>query len=362
MIGFLDRRKHDRLRTLLSSFADEEVSEGEKRQVEAHLAQCPECSAELASIRSMSQLMSRLPEIALPRSFLLTHAPAPAQQSSYGLWSGSLATAAAAVLLVFLLVGDSFGLVSQSPMPLRESGSQPAIAPAAPAAAPMAPAAPAAAVPAPSELGSASEPGIDSPAAPAPAQAVPAPAAAAAAPAPAAPALAGAGNQAAPAPLATTTEEPLDETSSRSAPDASEEPSAPAAAAPLTALTADVTPSHEVGLESLAQLEFSAETQEPVDTAAQNELRKALQLPPQLEAPVVSQSLNEEQVPLPPGEPGLLGPGIGGALETAPPSDDLGRDESPSDGISIPLHQLQIAVGAILVVLLSTTAYLYRRR
>jgi hypothetical protein len=306
--------------------------------------------------------MSRLPEIALPRSFLLTHAPAPAQQSSYGLWSGSLATAAAAVLLVFLLVGDSFGLVSQSPMPLRESGSQPAIAPAAPAAAPMAPAAPAAAVPAPSELGSASEPGIDSLAAPDPAQAVPAPAAAAAAPAPAAPALAGAGNQAAPAPLATTTEEPLDETSSRSAPDASEEPSAPAAAAPLTALTADVTPSPEVGLESLAQLEFSAETQEPADTAAQDELRKALQLPPQLEAPVVSQSLNEEQVPLPPGEPGLLGPGIGGALETAPPSYDLGRDGSPSDGISIPLRQLQIAVGAILVVLLSTTAYLYRRR
>lgn len=350
MIGFLDRRKHDRLRTLLSSFADEEVSEGEKRQVEAHLAQCPECSAELASIRSMSQLMSRLPEIALPRSFLLTHAPAPAQQSSYGLWSGSLATAAAAVLLVFLLVGDSFGLVSQSPMPLRESGSQPAFAPAAPAAA----------VPAPSELGSASEPGIDSLAAPAPAQAVPA--AAAEAPAPAAPALAGAGNQAAPAPLATTAEEPLDETSSRSAPDASEEPSAPAAAAPLTALTADATPSPEVGLESLAQLEFSAETQEPADTAAQDELRKALQLPPQLEAPVVSQSLNEEQVPLPPGEPGLLGPGIGGALETAPPSYDLGRDGSPSDGISIPLRQLQIAVGAILVVLLSTTAYLYRRR
>jgi len=197
VIRFLDRRKHDRLRTLLSSFTDEEVSEGKKRQVEAHLAQCPECSTEFASIRSMSQLMGRLPEIALHRSFVLTQAPAPVRQSSYWLWSGSLATVAAAVLLVFLLVGDAFGLVTQSPMPLRESRSQPAIAPAA---APMAPA---------------------------PAQAVPTPAAA--------PALAAAGNPAAPAPLATTAEVPLDEPTSRSAPGGSEKPSAPVAAAPLAA-------------------------------------------------------------------------------------------------------------------------------
>ena len=125
-----------------------------------------------------------------------------------------------------------------------------------------------------------------------------------------------------------------------------------------------MTPPPEVALESLAQGESSAEIQEPADTVTQEELTKALPLPLplQLELPVVTQSLEEEQVHSLPGNPGLLGPGTGGALETAPPSHDLSEDEGQSDGVSIPLRQLQIAVGTIPVVLLSATAVMYRRR
>ncbi len=125
-----------------------------------------------------------------------------------------------------------------------------------------------------------------------------------------------------------------------------------------------MTPPPEVALESLAQGESSAEIQEPADTVTQEELTKALPLPLplQLELPVVTQSLEEEQVHSLPGNPRLLGQGTGGALETAPPSHDLSEDEGQSDGVSIPLRQLQIAVGTIPVVLLSATAVMYRRR
>lgn len=380
MIGFLERRKHDRLRTLLSSFADGEVSEGERRDVESHLAGCPECVAEVAAIRSMSLIMGRLPEIALPRSFVLTQAPAPLRQPAFGVWTGTLATAAAAVLLVFLLVGDAVGLVTQAPRTRQEFSAQQAFsvaAPAAPAAAPAPPTAELRSAAAPGVPGLTGNPGASaSPtptenalvapslaAAPAPAPAAPA-APAAAAPAPAAP------SQPAPAPelALATVEEPTQAAGDTGEADVSSEQAPLAAAAPAAATTLDAEPTAGAAIQSRAAAETQEEIQAPPSAEAllpepsvgpdDENLAKTDAIPADSEASAESQS---GPAPLPtPGTPDLLESATAGATAQAPHLQD--DTEFEPTGIALPLRSLQIAVAAVLIVLLAATVAMYRRR
>lgn len=59
---------HDALRDLLSDYLDGSLPEAEQRQVEEHLARCPDCQAFCATLRATIDAVSGLPRAAAPRS------------------------------------------------------------------------------------------------------------------------------------------------------------------------------------------------------------------------------------------------------------------------------------------------------
>ncbi|MCI0439971.1 MAG: zf-HC2 domain-containing protein [Chloroflexi bacterium] len=115
MLGFFNKRQHSGLRGLLSAYIDDETTELEASRVEAHLAVCAECRAELESLRDTVSLLRSFPEYELPRSFVLTQAPAPVRAAAPKVvWTARLATSFAGILLLALVLGDAFGIVTQS--------------------------------------------------------------------------------------------------------------------------------------------------------------------------------------------------------------------------------------------------------
>ena len=142
MIGFLGIGRHERLRTLLSSYIDGQVSPAEARQVEAHLSTCDECRRELQGLRATVDLLRTLPELEVSRAFTLASPPAGVAAVGAYLRATGLATSIAALLLVALFLGDSFDILAQSgqvEMALLEEPSElvSAAAVAAPVAAPV---------------------------------------------------------------------------------------------------------------------------------------------------------------------------------------------------------------------------------
>lgn len=191
----LDR--HSRLRAVLSSYMDGEVSSDEAIRVEEHLATCPECRLELETLRMSVELTRALPELALPRSFELAAQPAVEPKLRLAVWAPRLATSAVGLLLVALLAGDAAGVLTQSgraDLALTAATAEEVVSagaeaapPVSAAAAPMAadaapPAAPQAAEAAPQAAMAAAAPAP--PATPAAAETAPQTAMAAAAPAP----------------------------------------------------------------------------------------------------------------------------------------------------------------------------------
>ena len=105
---------HWRIRALLSSYVDGEVSAAEARRVEEHAAACSACRDELDSLTATVELVRALPELELPRSFELTRLPEEEPRVSFGVWAPRLATSVAGLLLVVLLAGDFTGTLIQS--------------------------------------------------------------------------------------------------------------------------------------------------------------------------------------------------------------------------------------------------------
>ena len=131
MSTFWQNRRHARVRTLLSSYIDGEVSASEARRVAAHLSGCDECVAELESLRATTTLLGRLPSLDTPRSYALTAADVQDMSPRRGLpsfaaFSGGLATAGAAALVVVLVVGVVFlarlGFTGSAAEPSSASG------------------------------------------------------------------------------------------------------------------------------------------------------------------------------------------------------------------------------------------------
>lgn len=67
------RREHnwERQREQLSALLDNQLDAQERAALEAHLRDCAECQAELASLRQTRALLRALPQPALPRNFTL---------------------------------------------------------------------------------------------------------------------------------------------------------------------------------------------------------------------------------------------------------------------------------------------------
>ncbi|MBM3933448.1 MAG: hypothetical protein FJ319_03965 [SAR202 cluster bacterium] len=113
MLRLLKTNKHEKLRELLSSYSDGQVSKDEKAIVEAHLATCSACTAELASLKMTVGLLKGLPQIATLRSFKLEAAPKAVKVSRVPQLMLGLATAGAAAVFMVLVVGDATNAIVQ---------------------------------------------------------------------------------------------------------------------------------------------------------------------------------------------------------------------------------------------------------
>ena len=93
---------------MLSEYINGSLSSENKSLVERHLQTCEACSKELESLRMTVQLLHRVSEVPVPRSFTVP-VPAPKRESTFGparlRWLRS-ATAIVAIALVVLLAGD----------------------------------------------------------------------------------------------------------------------------------------------------------------------------------------------------------------------------------------------------------------
>ncbi|MEE8443188.1 MAG: zf-HC2 domain-containing protein [Dehalococcoidia bacterium] len=99
--------KHQRWQQDLSPYIDGYLESHKQKALEEHLAQCASCQQELEGLRAVTSLLHRVPQVPVPRSFVLTQAPAP--RMAWGIrYTAPLryATAAAALLLMAVAVGD----------------------------------------------------------------------------------------------------------------------------------------------------------------------------------------------------------------------------------------------------------------
>ena len=302
MIGMLGIRRHARVRTLLSSYVDGEVSEAEARRVEDHLSTCAECRVDLQTLRMSVELVRALPALDPTRSFTLDRAPDLARPPLTPVWATGMATSLAGLLLVVLLLGDASGLLAQTGAGDGVSAAEMQMAPTAPVAEPeavAAPLAPSLAAPAP-ELAAAPE--VAAATAQAPVAAAPAPV-----PKPAAALRAAVAAQAASPPPA----------------------------------EADTRRSEPSALQSVLAEPVVAE--EAVEQRA--------------EAPSVSDTarLTGAEAPAPP-----VG-AEGRADVAAPTAKQPETAPDASEGLRLPLRQIELATGGLLVLLLATTLWLWFR-
>ena len=104
------RRKGEcqKLRGMLSSYIDRQLSPSQSQRVEGHVAECEACRRELESLRAMVNLLHRVPMIACPRSFALAAVEPRRRPAPFALVGA--ATAVAVLLLAFLFLGDALNL------------------------------------------------------------------------------------------------------------------------------------------------------------------------------------------------------------------------------------------------------------
>ncbi len=135
------------VRPLLSPYIDGRVAPAEAELIEAHVAGCDACRAELSQLRSLVQALRALPQVAAPRSFALPAAGARSARAYFlanVLWLRRAAAGLAACLVLLFGLGPYLGSTYQTASP---SAAKPAAfaerrAPAAGTQAPAAPSAP----------------------------------------------------------------------------------------------------------------------------------------------------------------------------------------------------------------------------
>lgn len=136
-------REQARRDELLSAYLDGELSEEERRTLEARLSRDPELRTELRAMHHTVSLMSELPQVEAPRNFILTPSMTEWQvpEKKAGTrrrrmtWVAPILTAATTVvslLFAIVLVGDlllsGIGGMASAPAPLRQADEAPAVA------------------------------------------------------------------------------------------------------------------------------------------------------------------------------------------------------------------------------------------
>ena len=367
MIELFDKFRHGKLRELLSSYIDDEVSDSERRRVERHLPTCEECRQELESLRVTVTTLRQLPEIQTARSFAISAPPEPVSGGFGWVLGIRLAASAAAVVLVGLILADVTGLLVQTDLPewTRQSDRAQSGAPAQPAApAPAAFAPTAAPAPAPA-------PGAQAaPARPQAAVATAAPAEPPAAPAPApAPTMApaAAAMMADSEPTQVPTPEPSMESQDEVA-----EPSLKAARETVSAASAMVATSSPEsvpektasGPDAVSHAATATPSPTPASTVTATPTPVPLDTPTPTTTPTPTVTSTPTPVPTntPTPRPSPTPTVAATASPTQPPLNELDSTrEEPMGRPAFPLLQIEIALGVLLVVLISIVFWASRR-
>jgi predicted anti-sigma-YlaC factor YlaD len=115
---------------LLSPYIDGQIGSSERDRVESHLEECQVCRRELELLRATVNLLHRVAVVSPPRSFALAEVDAKRRPAALkreapqwrrvpALGSLRVATAVAALLLVFVLAGDATHLFEAGPVENR---------------------------------------------------------------------------------------------------------------------------------------------------------------------------------------------------------------------------------------------------
>lgn len=105
----------------LSEYLDGRLSVAAASRIDRHLAECAACRQELDTLRTTVSLLRRMPELSLPRSFILPGPPPaavavrPPVPLRMPQWVYSGAAAAAALVLAVLVSADASGFLSSAP-------------------------------------------------------------------------------------------------------------------------------------------------------------------------------------------------------------------------------------------------------
>ncbi len=121
----------DRIRGLLSDYLEEELPEGDRAAVAAHLGECPRCTAELAALAETIALLSALPREKAPPE-LLHRVMSRIERENAGSrgWRGAFSRvklpveAAAAVFLVVLVYGIQREISVRTALPGGAGGAR----------------------------------------------------------------------------------------------------------------------------------------------------------------------------------------------------------------------------------------------
>ncbi|MBQ10232.1 MAG: hypothetical protein CMJ45_01635 [Planctomyces sp.] len=120
----------------LSAYLDGQVSGTDAARIDQRLAQCADCREELDALRSTVSMLQRMPELTLPRSFVMPGPPPapiairPAAPLRMPQWVYSGSAAVAALVLAVLISADVSGLLAPD-LPVRTLESTAAAAPQA---------------------------------------------------------------------------------------------------------------------------------------------------------------------------------------------------------------------------------------
>ena len=129
--------------SILWMYLDNELPEGQRGTVAAHLESCPRCAQSLDQLRAFPLQIAHLPIVPPPPDFTarlmqrITPLPAPrelaVQQSRVTSWQGPLGMAvafstAAAAIILGLLSTAALALASGQRLPLESGGSASSIA------------------------------------------------------------------------------------------------------------------------------------------------------------------------------------------------------------------------------------------
>lgn len=131
--GFADETHRDFWLPLLSDYIDGTLLVEATARLKVHLGECAQCSADLEGLQQTVNLLNRLPELSVPRSFALTPAqvrrlkPSPFYRVSQ--WGAAIA----ATFLVFAFVLDFAGTFKTQEVTLSVAISTTAPAPTLPA-------------------------------------------------------------------------------------------------------------------------------------------------------------------------------------------------------------------------------------